>query len=179
MFVVMCLGFLLELGGLGMAARGFWATWRDNADGRPFLPLWVRRLRQWFRVRILRQPRTHPVGTSRRTAWDTMAIDDHAQVALLLTEDQTLEQKVEAVQQNALRALEDASQARVAVTSEQRAREQAIRELTSRLEGAEVTLTTHAKGLVVDGIPTAVAGLVLAALGLIFQALASIATFSS
>ncbi len=66
-----------------------------------------------------------------------------------------------------------------AVTTEQRKREKAIREVTNRLEGAEVTLASQTKRLVVDGIPAAVAGPGLAAVGLTLQALASIETSSN
>ena len=103
----------------------------------------------------------------------------HGYVSTPLTPEMTLDQQIEAIQTNALRALKDASQALAAVTTEQRKREQAVRELTGRLEGAEVTLASQAKRLVVDGIPTAVVGLGLAAVGLMLQALASIATFSN
>ena len=51
--------------------------------------------------------------------------------------------------------------------------------MANRLEGAETTLVSRTKRLVVDGIPAAVAGLVLATVGLTLQALASLATFSN
>jgi len=106
-------------------------------------------------------------------------LTDHGYASTPLTPELTLDQKIEAVQTNALRALKDASQATAAVTTEQHKREEAIRKLTNRLDGAEVTMASQAKRLVVDGIPTAVVGLGLAAVGLVFQALASVATFSN
>lgn len=124
------------------------------------------------------KPRTHVVGTARGIV-SGPTLSAHGYVSTPLTPELTLEQKIEAVQENALRALRDASQAMAAVTTEQRKREQEVREMANRLEGAETTLVSRTKRLVVDGIPAAVAGLVLATVGLTLQALASLATFSN
>jgi hypothetical protein len=174
---VMMVGFLLEFIGLGIAAFGLWKTWRANANGRPFFSPRLRAAARWIRRHILRRsPRTQSASG---TANGTISIrgDATGTVTEVFTEDMTLEEKVNAAQENAVRALKNAATAQQGVEAERRAREAAVDSLTSQLQGTQETLTTFARELVVDGVPLTVGGLVFAAVGLTLQALATAAMF--
>lgn len=177
-FWTMCAGFTLELVGFAFAAFGLWQTWWANADGRPFFHPRIRNAARWTRVNVFRQ-KPKPVTVNLSAGMIAgLTMDASAFVSMGLTDDMTVEAKIATVQDNALKALADASSAHGAVRQEQRAREKAVKELESRIAAAEQQLTVFAKGLVVDGIPLTVAGLVFAVIGLLLQAVASVATFT-
>ena len=173
----MCAGFLLEFVGFAIAAVGLWKTWKANADGRPFFSPRIRRFGNWVWVKLLRRhPRMH-VGTARGTTWTTSSASGSGYVSTF-TDELTLEEKVQAAQENALRALADAATAQQAASEEKHRRERAVSQLQDQLHGTEEALSAFARELVVDGVPPTVAGVACAVLGLLLQAVASIATFN-
>jgi len=125
-FVLMCVGFAVELLGLGVAAFGFWQTWKVNAEGRPFFSARIRRAANWVRRHLLRRkPRVHS-GSGTASSTTRVHGDAHGFVSEVFTDEMTVEAKVEVAQANALRALENAAAAHRASQAEMRAREQAI-----------------------------------------------------
>lgn len=172
--VVLFAGYPLEFAGLCLAALGLWRTWHENAEGAPFFPDPVRRAVRWFQRVVLRQ---RPVAIRAVGSMDLSglgALEGHGSAWSEFSAEMSVEEKLEAVQANARRALDAAALATAAVAKERATRESQFASLEQRLAGAEVELKAHAKRLVVEGIPLAVAGLVLVALGLVLQAYGSI-----
>jgi hypothetical protein len=173
---LMIVGFALELCGLGCAGNGLVKTWRANAPGRVMYPQWSSTIHHALARVGIRQ--THTVSSSRSTSWDTDAVTvtEDAYVTQLLTAEMTTDDRIEAVQANAVHALEAAVEARQRMASEQRARERDVDDLRRKITQSEQTTSHLAKSLVVDGVPLAVFGLWLAFAGLVLQAVAGVAT---
>lgn len=162
------IGFVMEIVGLGCAAVGLWRTWHDNADGRPFFPPRVRAASRWMSRHILKRS---PAAITGQIVGVLPALGFEAagHVSQGLNDSMTVDAKIEAVQSNALHALDRATSAGQAVEQERRERERAIEEVLARLDGAERSMTDYTKGLLVEGIPLAVGGLAAATVGLIIQ----------
>jgi len=178
MLWTMCIGFLLEFVGFGVAAFGSWQTWKANADERPFFSARIRKAGNWIRVEVFRRrPRTHQV-TGSASGSSTVHGDAAGYVSQTLTDAMTLETKIEAVQANALKALAAAAEAHRVAVEEKRERKTAMAVLEKQIHGTQQELSKFARGLVVDGVPLTVTGLTFAVFGLVLQAVASIATFN-
>ena len=173
----MCIGIALELMGFGCVAVGLWQTWQANADGRPFFHRRIRQAARWVLVNAFRRKPKSVAGSGFAVGARLTMGAAAGYASLGLTDEMTVDAKIAAVQANALRALADAASAQEAVGREQRAREKAVAELESQIAGAEQSLTSFARGLIVHGVPLTVAGLVCAIAGSLLQAAASIATF--
>jgi hypothetical protein len=172
MMTLIVLGFLLEATGLLLTARGLWRTWRANSAGRDFLSPRLRHAVNWIMYSLLRRPR--PVVTLGLNA--TLRRDEaamHGTVFQEFRDDMTIDERADIAQANALSALEAAGAAQSAIADEQRERKAGHAQLDERITGTESDLTTFARSLVVDGIPLAVGGLGLAAVGLLLQSIAS------
>lgn len=168
------IGFVIEAAGLTLTAIGLWRTWRANTDGREPLWPWLRRCSDFLLYKVLRrkrEPITLSVGTGR--------IGHRAGSATVyghqpLSDEMTIDQKIEAVQANALSALDSAARAHSAVGKERSEREHALKGFEERISGTEADLRDYAKRLVVDGIPMAVSGLVVTGVGLLVQTVGNV-----
>src|SRR4051812_1441853 len=100
-----CLGFVLEIIGLACAARGLWRTWRDNAQGRSFFSPRVTGALGWIRVRLLRR---EPITVTGQAIGIMPSFEMSAAGYALqgLSDTMSLDAKIEAVQANALNALD-------------------------------------------------------------------------
>ena len=163
---MLIVGSMVEAVGLALTALGLWRTWKANT-GQP-LP-WLWQCADFVLYKVLRRKRTpvtlRPHGSAISHAAWTGFLYGHQP----LTDGMTVDQKIDAVQANALAAIESAAHAYEAAGKEQREREQALKGLEQRLSGSEEELRTYAKRLVVDGIPLAIGGLAVAGLGLLIQ----------
>jgi hypothetical protein len=166
LFVV---GFLVEALGLTLAAVGLRRTWKANTDGREPLWPWLGKCADFVLYRVLRRRRTPVTITASGSAHGHSSVSGSVYGHTPLNDGMTVDQKIEAVQSNALSALKSAAQAQGAVAKEQREREQALNGLAERLSGTEAELRSYAKRLVVDGIPMAIGGLAVIGLGLLIQ----------
>ena len=168
---LMGFGFLFEFIGLVVAACGLFHTWHDNAGGRPFFWAWVGRVSAWVSVKVFHhEPRQHEAQASVTNTWGLSVSVDQAK---RLSDDMTSAEKFEAIQTNAIKALEFAAEARDAVSQEKRDRTAAISELASQINNTKTDVTSFARNLVVDGIRPAACGLFMAAIGLLLQATAA------
>ena len=176
--MVLTFGFLFEIFGLGIAARGLWETWRSNAGDRRMLPDRVHAAGRWFRRRVLhRKPRT--VQGNGNLRLPAPVVQASGTVTKGLRDDMDIEAKIAVVQENALQGVRIASEAGAAIREETRERKEADEALANRHHHAKETTRSYAQRLVVGGIPKAVGGLAFAAVGLLLQAIASVATFNS
>lgn len=130
---VMALGFALEVGGLLTAAYGLFTTYRDNADGRPFLAdlPWLMRLVE--RITGCRQVVT---GSASATA-PAMVGGGVRTAPLSLDPDAPIDQKLAALVEHSNRALTGAVTARAAVSTEADKRRRAVAGLLHRITGLE------------------------------------------
>lgn len=172
----MIVGFVLEALGLAMASWGLWRTWRRNADDRAFWPRQVRRPFAWLRRQVLRR-KTATVEPKANTARGGFQLGGTAFSTHALNADMTIDEKIEAVQANAMAARKAVVMAELQIREEASIRKRHIAELRQRIASVEVDAASYARQLVVDGVPQAILGLAAAALGLVLQGVASVATF--
>jgi hypothetical protein len=167
------IGFVVEVIGLALTGFGLWQTWESNAEGRDFLPPRLRAAVNWVKHSVLRRPRPGVTVSlnAQLPAWE-VALGGHAYASV--RDDMTIEEKLNVVHANAISAIEAAARANQAAERERRERERALARFDERFRATEQTLTSFARGLVVDGIPLAVLGLGLAVVGLTLQTVGSL-----
>lgn len=171
---LLIVGFLAEAIGLALTATGLWRTWKANTDGSAPLWPWVRRSTDFLLYRVLRRQRPPVNLTVGGSVVGHVVMSASGYGHQPLKDEMTVTEKFETVQANSVSALKSAAEAHGAIAKEKHEREQAQRSLERRVAGAETDLKAHAKRLVADGIPLAIGGLAITALGLFLQALGNL-----
>jgi hypothetical protein len=175
-FLTMIFGFILEFLGLGVAASGLLLTWRENANGRSFLSPRIERMTSRIRAILGRPTRVQDGGeVAAMSAWAGTA---SGYAPFIMDSSLETEEKFDALAAGLNRALERVTQALHAVQDETKKREAADKGLERRIGQTEQQVKSYSQRLVVDGVPRAVVGLFAAAVGLLCQGVATVATFN-
>jgi hypothetical protein len=166
---VMAAGYALEVCGLVLAGFGLLRTWRDNADGRPFLAGMPRLLRLWGRV----TGRPHVAHGSGGGTMPSMTGSAYGHSPLVLDPEATVDEKLAALVAHSNRAMVEAMGAHAAADREASKRRRAVQGLQDRMESLEEQARAYTRRALVEGVPVAIIGLFLAGFGLLLQGLAT------
>jgi hypothetical protein len=165
----MASGYILEVCGLLIAAYGLRKTYRENADGRPFLADWPWLMRLMERV----TGGQHVARGSGSATLPGMTGSGAGIAPLRLDPAATIDDKLAALVEHSNRALAEAVGARAAVDVEGRKRRRAVEGLKARMGTLEEGARAYTRRVLVAGVPMAIVGLFLAGLGLLLQGLAT------
>lgn len=174
MVALMVAGVLFEIAGLALAARGLWVTWRDLSRGQPFLGPRMTAAVQWLRQKILRRPAPAASGSARSTlpGFESVATGYALEP---VNDEMALDEKLDVLARNTRHAMETASRALHQATLAERRFQKMPEEWRAATEAAKMSAILHGEDQMVRGIPNAAFGLGAATIGLILQAVASLA----
>lgn len=172
MNAVTVVGYVLELLGLGAAGIGLIGTWREHANGKPFLPPKLDRPWSWFMRTVLRKPRNTVLGVA-NAVMPSFVANASGVVSKPVTDDMSVAEQIKALSYNVDQAARSAGKAHHEISSERAQRVTDVAQLRSELQQTSQTLIRQDSEVATRGIPLAASGLLLAAFGLILQAIGS------
>ena len=163
LFVIGC---IIEVAGFLISARGLWRTWRDNAPtGAPMFPQLQQLLNRFRRRKLLAARDT--ASSSGTAILATGGGYGHTPV----DRSAPIEEQIRTLERNIIRALKMSASVEHAVQKEARQRGRDLAALEERLTRADQDNVRLFRTLVIDGVPMAVTGLLMAAAGFMLQAL--------
>lgn len=160
-------GVLVEVVGVSLTAFGIAQTWRDHAGGDSFWAALGHDLRRLLDSVLRRKPPA--VQGSVATLLPSMTALGHATVSVSLPPDSTIEEKLDQLKQEVNRAAAIAGQAKAAAGRNAKNLEKVEERLSQQISRVQADTSSRLRQLTLEGLPLAVLGLVVSALGTLIQ----------
>jgi pyruvate/oxaloacetate carboxyltransferase len=164
------IGIAVEIVGIGLAGRGLYLTWKDNVPQEKQVGQLLRMFFAAVRRRLRRRTQvTAGVATAWAVAAEAHGVGTVTPSLRSLTSEMSRPELISSLTHNfeALKRITVEMQAELGAAKHENAQE--ARRLATELSATQAGLTEQAKTLVVEGVPMAVAGLVVTMVGLLLQ----------